>query len=227
MTLNISKTQHNHDPQPEVSVRSVQNRLLARGFSVGPYGADGRYGDATEQSVRRFQNKYLGVNEVDGVVGPKTWGMLAKSTTAPTATSASKFADLAYRLVTQGIDGTRPVYRFGAEARLTDPSPDALDCSELVQWAVYQLTKNAWIDGSAAQYSGSAGHHISVTEGIRTKGALLFLSGSGSPNGIHHVVISMGNGHTAEARSTKAGCGSWPATGRGFQYATKIPVLHY
>lgn len=237
MTLNISLHLHNRDPQAEVSVKSVQRRLQARGYSIGRYGVDGVFGSDCDYAVRRFQ-KMNGL-VVDGVVGPNTWKKLSVSTTtaAPTtsATSAARFADHVYKLVTTGIDGSRPAYVFGAEANLRDASPDKIDCSELVQWGVYQQTGDSWVDGSRYQYS--ACKHITVSQALHIKGALLFVTGSGSPNGIHHVAVSMGNGTTAEARSKYAvsgelssgraqTVGSWKAAGR-FQYAGLIPVLRY
>ncbi len=225
MTLNISRTEHTHDPQPSVTVQEVQRRLLARGYNVGPAGADGHYGPDSEAGVKRFQTAN-GLTR-DGVVGPLTWKKLSASTTAPptgSTGSAALFADHCLRLVTDGIDGSKPKYVFGAEVNLKDASPDRIDCSELVQWGVFQQIRDSWVDGSRYQYAAT--HHIGVSLALRTKGALLFVSGSGSSNGIHHVAVSMGNGKTAEARSSSMGCGSWSAAGR-FQYAGLIPVLKY
>lgn len=53
-------------------VRAVQTALEAKGFDVG--GIDGVYGNNTEQAVRAFQE--ANALEVDGVVGPMTWGCL-------------------------------------------------------------------------------------------------------------------------------------------------------
>lgn len=55
-------------------VRAVQGILIARGFSVGPDGADGDFGYNTLQAVRRFQ-KAMGI-AVDGVIGYETWTRL-------------------------------------------------------------------------------------------------------------------------------------------------------
>ncbi len=227
MTLNISRTQHNRDPQPAPCVKDVQRRLQARGYYIGPSGVDGIFGPDCETGTKRFQR--MNGLTADGIVGPATWKKLQVSTSTPPSglvTSAKAFADHCYRLVTSGIDGSRPAYVFGAEARLSDASPDRIDCSELVQWGVYQQTKDSWVDGSRYQYS--ACRHISVAEAIKTKGALLFQSGSGTPNGIHHVAISMGNGMTAEARSRYMNpqVGSWSAHNR-FQYGGRIPTLRY
>ena len=228
MTLNISRTQHSRDPQEPPTVKDVQRRLQARGYYIGRSGVDGIFGPDCEYATKRFQ-KMNGLS-ADGIVGPNTWAKLKVSTTTVATSTPSRssvtFADKAYRLVTQGIDGSRPAYVFGAEANLKDLSPDRIDCSELVQWAVYQITHDSWVDGSRYQYA--ACRHISVAQAIKTKGALLFRTGSGSPNGIHHVAVSMGNGMTAEARSryTTPQVGSWSAHDR-FQYGGLIPVLRY
>lgn len=56
------------------TVRAMQGILIARGFSVGPEGADGDFGYNTLQAVRRFQ-KAMGI-AVDGVIGYETWTRL-------------------------------------------------------------------------------------------------------------------------------------------------------
>lgn len=228
MTLAIGLDQHSRDPQDPPTVKDVQRRLQARGYYIGRYGVDGIFGMDCDAATRRFQ-KMNGL-AADGVVGPLTWKKLSVSTTTPSPSAPPKtstaFADKVYRLVTHGIDGSRPAYVYGAEVNLNDASPDRIDCSELVQWGVFQITRDSWVDGSRYQYG--ACRRIGVAEAIKTKGALLFVSGSGSPNGIHHVVVSMGNGMTAEARSryTTPQVGSWSAHNR-FQYGGLIPVLRY
>lgn len=58
-------------------VRSIQNQLIAKGYSVGPTGADGVYGYKTTHAVRRFQAKNGLL--VDGIAGPKTLRALGLS----------------------------------------------------------------------------------------------------------------------------------------------------
>lgn len=224
MSLNISVAQHAHDPQPFPDVHHVQSILKAKGLY--PYAVDGIYGDHSRAGVVRFQ-RLEGLTP-DGIVGPITDAALVASIpTRPAVSEAAKMADLALRLVTTGIDGTPPRYVFGGEVTMTNPSPDALDCSELVQWAVTQIDGHTWVDGSGAQFG--ACRHVSVDTAIRTKGALLFISSNGRQSGVHHVAISLGNGKTAEARSRYMipNCGSWSVTGRGFNLAGLVPVLAY
>lgn len=68
-------------PMPELAagargtaVRIAQRLLILRGYALPLYGADGDYGQETEDAVRKFQAA-MGL-EADGVVGEKTWGAL-------------------------------------------------------------------------------------------------------------------------------------------------------
>jgi len=57
-----------------VMVRELQQRLIARGFTCGPSGADGKLGTATRSAVKAFQKaRHL---KVDGIAGPQTWTAL-------------------------------------------------------------------------------------------------------------------------------------------------------
>lgn len=222
MTLNISVVSHSHDPQPLPDVHYVQNVLKRKGLY--PYLVDGIFGDKTRAGVVKFQKQ----NSLypDGIVGPATYKRLHDGDPVrPALTDAARMADLAYRLlVKDGLDGTRPRYVFGSEVSMRDASPDKLDCSEAVQWAVTQVDGNTWVDGSANQYG--ACHHITVDQARHIKGALVFSSSNGHQSGVHHVGVSLGNGMTAEARSTARGCGSWPIDSR-FNLAGTIPLLKY
>jgi N-acetylmuramoyl-L-alanine amidase len=51
-------------------VKEIQEDLIAAGFELPRYGADGTFGDETENAVMRFQKRY-GL-KVDGLVGPQT-----------------------------------------------------------------------------------------------------------------------------------------------------------
>src|SRR5690606_31968155 len=54
------------------AVKELQERLIALGYGrhLEPYGADGKFGNATERAVLAFQRDNGQVQ--DGIVGPKT-----------------------------------------------------------------------------------------------------------------------------------------------------------
>lgn len=106
-------------------------------------------------------------------------------------------------------------YTFGAEARASDPDPDAFDCSELVEWAAARAGVT-FVDGSGNQIARAKA--VPLDQGIRTRGALLWTPG--------HIAISLGNGRTIEARGRKYGVTEAAAAGR-FRKAGLIPGLRY
>ena len=60
------------DQGPYVTL--AQTELIQRGYDLGSYGADGKFGNATEKAVKQFQQDW-GLT-MDGVIGPRTWEML-------------------------------------------------------------------------------------------------------------------------------------------------------
>lgn len=52
------------------AVKSLQEKLIALGYSCGVHGADGDFGASTESAVRKFQSEH-GLT-VDGIVGSQT-----------------------------------------------------------------------------------------------------------------------------------------------------------
>ena len=60
------------DSGPYVTL--AQTELIQRGYDLGSYGADGKFGAKTEAAVKAFQRDW-GLVE-DGIIGSKTWAML-------------------------------------------------------------------------------------------------------------------------------------------------------
>lgn len=58
-------------------VKELQTHLMALGYNLGKYGADGDFGDMTEQAVEAFQRDHG--CDVDGEYGPKTHTALMKA----------------------------------------------------------------------------------------------------------------------------------------------------
>lgn len=69
-------------------VRKVQKALQDRGYDLGRWGVDGKYGQATYNAVRAAQ-KTLGV-AVDGIAGPDTMKALTKSASGTKPKPAAK-----------------------------------------------------------------------------------------------------------------------------------------
>lgn len=118
-------------------------------------------------------------------------------------------------------------YVFGIEVRPADPDPTAFDSAELAEWAAAQAGV-ALPDGAWHQYRALHGRGLAmpVTQGLMTRGALLFAFSSDpvlSPARptLSHVAISLGDGKTIEARGTQWKVGSWDASGR-FGYAARL-----
>lgn len=130
------------------------------------------------------------------------------ATGATGAKSAAAFAAIA---LAQAGD----TYIYAAEAAVTNPDPNAFDCSELVQWAAGRVGV-PFVDGSSAQIA--ACKPITVAQAIATRGALLWHQG--------HIAISLGNGKTIEAANERVGVVSSPAAGR-FAKGGLIPGMRY
>jgi len=140
------------------------------------------------------------------------------SASSGTSTSGGGADGQVDRFVSLALQQAGDRYVFGAEASPSDPDPRAFDCSELVEWAAARAGISPKVpDGSAAQkaHCSSHGTLISVTQGINTKGALLFASG--------HVAISLGNGKTIEAMNPSQGVRQGTASASRFSAAGKIP----
>lgn len=114
-------------------------------------------------------------------------------------------------------------YIFAAEAGRNDESPDAFDCSELIEWGCAMIGVT-FPDGSGNQLAAvqRANTLISIDEAKRTCGAWLFRPGN--PN---HVALCVGDGRTTiEARGRAYGVGQFDI-GTRFTKAGLIPGVDY
>ena len=119
-------------------------------------------------------------------------------------------------------------YLFGGKASGSEANPKAdgkgLDCSGLVAWATQRLgvplLGGSWQQLQACRTAGTV---IDVAKAEVTRGALLWLG----PNGAEHIVISLGNGMTIEARGKAYGIGSWSVYRDKWSAAALIPGVNY
>jgi hypothetical protein len=216
-------------------VNLLQRKLIKRGYDVGRWGADGDFGDATHEALRKWQRDHD--LEVSGVVDEPTWrslGAVAKSKGVQRSDkgTGAHLAMVAHKVVTGGYGHPKPRYRFGAEQpdhELDNPENwKILDCSECTQGLATYETGKVWVDGARFQYLACKA--ISVERAKGTPGALLFMHGKvdgvRDPY-IHHVGVSLGNGYTAELRSTAMGAGVWKISGRPWTHGGLIPGIRY
>lgn len=123
--------------------------------------------------------------------------------------SAATFVSIA-------ASASNAAYVFGGEASSSDPTPSALDCSELIEWALGRMGIS-FPDGSSNQ--NAAMRQIGVSAAMRTRGALLYKSG--------HIGISMGDGRSVEARNPSAGVGIFRAADIAWTNGGLVPGLAY
>ncbi len=122
-------------------------------------------------------------------------------------------------------------YVFAAQPGPDQVHPSAFDCSGLTRWAALRcglfLPQGSW---NQAAYCRDHGTLISEAEAASTLGALAFAGPDHGYQGFGpsgHVVISLGNGRTIEARGTAYGVGSWSIYGRGFDNWALVPGCAY
>ena len=83
------------------AVTDLQTMLLKLGYDLGPCGIDGDFGKATEAAVKSFQSDHR--LEVDGVVGPVTYGELERAVSSV----SGKPAEASYSVTISGLDLTQ------------------------------------------------------------------------------------------------------------------------
>ena len=123
-------------------------------------------------------------------------GVNSSSTSNGTSTSGGGADGQIDQFVSLCLQQVGDKYVFGVEVKLTDPNPNAFDCSELIQWAAARAGISPAVpDGSAAQINHC--RSLPVSQAIHTKGALLYTPG--------HIAVSLGDGGTVEAENPRVG----------------------
>lgn len=135
-------------------------------------------------------------------------------------------------VVNKALEAKGKPYVFGAEVSKYVKVKDAkaFDCSELVECVCRELNINPMMpDGSGNQLNHCCRFglgRITLDQGWKTPGALLFRRNKASHN-IEHVAISLGdNKGTMEARGKDYGCNTF-AKRNGFTEAALIPGVNY
>lgn len=117
----------------------------------------------------------------------------------PALGTARAVASAGFSLIKRSPPGTIR-YSLGGDDKYDNPNPTVLDCSSFVDWAYFHGVGRPIVPGgrSTARSLAAASRKVSVATALATKGALVFLGGSGAE---HHVELSLGNGYTAAAHT--------------------------
>lgn len=75
-------------------VTEAQNALIQKRYPLNQYGADGIFGNETEQVVRKFQRDN-GLSS-DGIIGPATWGKLITNTVVMPSTYPGSYITIGH-----------------------------------------------------------------------------------------------------------------------------------
>ena len=127
------KTLRRGDKGDEVTY--AQERLMAKGYELPKYGADGDFGGETEQQVERMQAAHS--LTIDGIIGQQTWTLLLSETSARppenlTTSEKDRLKALAREGVERGLElGTYSEERAVAVLAALDYGIDHLDCKEI------------------------------------------------------------------------------------------------
>jgi len=131
------KTLRRGDKGSEVTY--AQQRLMAKGYELPKYGADGDFGGETYEQVVRIQVAHALTG--DGIIGPQTWSLLTSEGQAkppPELTAAEIGA----------------MKTLAAEAVQAEVELKTFDCATgekvlaVLTWAIEQLDKKEIPDGS-------------------------------------------------------------------------------
>lgn len=93
------------------AVRLIQESLLAQGYNLPGFGADGIFGRETEALIKQFQTD-AGAVQIDGIVGPETMGLLDEH-------DPTNRAGLGAVRKIGPVPGPRPAPAAGCDTRFT------------------------------------------------------------------------------------------------------------
>lgn len=92
----------------------LQQDLIALGYDLSPYGADGKFGAKTETAVKAFQ-KASGL-VADGIVGPMTWAALDAAIDAKKPTEETLYTVTIPHLDAEAAEGLCSEYPGATKA---------------------------------------------------------------------------------------------------------------
>ncbi|WP_411810344.1 peptidoglycan recognition protein family protein [Bacillus glycinifermentans] len=139
-------------------VKALQKRLIAAGFSLPKYGADGSYGNETVQAVKSLQKK-AGI-AVDGIYGPATEKALSAIEKKKSSSSGKKSS---YKLPT-GIYKYKSPMMKGTAVRQIQEALAAL------YYYPDKGAKNNGIDGVYGPKTANAVKRFQLMHGLTADG---------------------------------------------------------
>jgi hypothetical protein len=186
-------------------VRNLQRQLSAAGYNPG--GADGIFGQRTQNAVRQFQQAQ-GI-QVDGRVGNQTTSRLQADRNRD-AFEDHRSPSRVGRTETPPVgQGTPTQQRLADEARRTALNMGGYRsqslCARGVKTAISRATGVPYMNGHANQLNPQmerAGFHrvnMSLQDALRTPGLVLTWQQTGTTAGRRygHTAITLGDGHSS------------------------------
>ena len=143
-------------------VKELQGYLIQLGYGCGDWGADGEFGDATEQAVEQFQ--YAHGCAVDGEVGPDTLAALEKAMEAAEA----PVKDARYVQIVNGNCYVRTAPNTDGKKLGVAHRGDILDYQGVQSADGWHLVvyngQNGWVSGRYSEYYQPAGVEVQSNE---------------------------------------------------------------
>ena len=135
-------------------VKELQTMLITLDYDCGVWGADGEFGDATEQAVERFQTAHGCA--VDGEVGPETLAALEKAMEAAEA----PVADARYVKIVNGNCYVRTAPNTDGKKLGVAHRGDILDYQGVQSadgWHLVEYNgQNGWVSGKYSELCDGA-----------------------------------------------------------------------